>query len=73
MDNPIMAIRKEIGLTMPELAIRSGTPKTSLWHIEKGTKRDINRTLLVYFFDNGYDVGQVVKDYDNYLKEIKIA
>jgi len=72
MKSPIMAIREKERLSRTELIKKCGIPRSSLWFIEHGQKENINHCLLVYLYEQGYDVGQVVKDYDDYMKSIGV-
>lgn len=70
-ENPIKKIRDEKDVTQHELALASGVSVSTIRNIENGEVREINKKLLDFLEDKGYDREELVDNYEAWLKEKK--
>lgn len=66
MENPLVAIRKEKGLTVSDLGVLTGTSLATIQRVEKGNLQSITPAVLNFLEKLGYDREQITADYDKW-------
>lgn len=70
MENPITAIRREIGMTRAQLCQAAGIRRDGLYLLETGQVNGPQEKVLRFLEDVGYDGKEVIRKYHEYRGEL---
>lgn len=66
MENPLVAIRKEKGLTLADMGVLAGVSTMTIQRIEKGSLVNVTPDVLKTIEKWGYDRNKFVSDYEKW-------